>query len=199
MATIFTVLGTMVSAVGTIAAGAAAARAANAQAAQQEHAARVADQKAMQERALAQRAAFEKRREGRLATSTLVARAAASGTSATDPTIIKLGGDIAGRSEYLALSDMARGEQAGRDQEDRAALNRWQAGIARDEAGNAMTSGFLRAGSSILSGANSLFGRYSGAQGGGFVGLRPLTGPAGPSSSIFNDVNRTDPWSHYYG
>ena len=111
MATIFTVLGTVVSAVGTIAAGAAAARQANAQAAAQEHAARIADQKAMQERAVAQRQAFENRREGRLATSTLIARAAASGASATDPTIINLGGDIAGRSEYLALSDMARGDR----------------------------------------------------------------------------------------
>jgi hypothetical protein len=184
-AALFSVLGTMVSAVGTIASGAAAARQANAQAAQQEHAARVADQKAMQERAVAQRQAFEKRREGRLATSGLIARAAASGASATDPTIINLGGDTAGRSEYLALSHMARGEQAGRDQEDRAALNRWQAGIARDEAGTAMASGFLRAGSSILSGASSLFGKSSG---GSFVGLSPLTAP--PTASLFDDYLR---------
>ena len=189
MATIFTVLGTVVSAVGTIAAGAAAARQANAQAAAQEHAARIADQKAMQERAVAQRQAFEKRRDGRLATSTLIARAAASGASATDPTIVNLGGDIAGRSEYLALSDMARGEQGGRDQENRAALARWQAGIARDEAGTAMTSGFLRAGSSILSSASSLFGRYSGVGSGGFVGLSPLTAPAG-TTSLFDDYLR---------
>jgi hypothetical protein len=197
MATIFTVLGTVVSAVGTIAAGAAAARAANAQAAQQEYAARIADQKAMQERAVAQRQAFDKRREGRLATSTLVARAAASGASATDPTIIKLGGDIAGRSEYLALSDMARGEQAGLDQENKAALNRWQAGIARDEADTAMTSGFLRAGSSILSGANSLFGRYSGAGSGGFVGLQPLTAPA--TTGLFENDRRRDFLANFYG
>jgi hypothetical protein len=193
MATIFTVLGTVVSAVGTIAAGAAAARQANAQAAAQEHAARIADQKAMQERAVAQRQAFEKRREGRLATSTLIARAAASGASATDPTIVNLGGDIAGRTEYLALSDMARGEQGGRDQENRAALNRWQAGIARDEAG-------LKMGSSILSAAGSLFDRFSGGRSGGFVGLQPLTAPT--TTSLFDDYlrrSRDNFGSGFYG
>ena len=184
MATIFTVLGTMVSAVGTIAAGAAAARQANAQAGQQEHAARVADQKAMQERAVAQRQAFEKRREGRLATSTLVARAAASGASATDPTIVKLGGDIAGRTEYLAQGHQSQGENEARRLESQAALNRWQAGIARDEADAAMPSAFLRAGSSVLSSASSLFGRYSGAKGGGFVGLAPLTAPVTATLSV---------------
>ena len=146
---------------------------------------------------MAQRAAFEKRREGRLATSTLVARAAASGASATDPTIIKLGGDIAGRSEYRALSDMARGENEGRRWESQAALNRWQAGIARDEADAAMTSGFLRAGSSILSSASSLFQRYSGANSGGFVGLAPLTAPA--TTGLFESDRRRDFLSNYYG
>jgi hypothetical protein len=52
-----------------------------------------------------------------------------------------------------------------------------------------MTSGFLRAGSSILSSASSMFGRYSGAGSGGFVGLAPLTAPSG--SSLFDDYLRS--------
>lgn len=196
MATIFAVLGTVVSAVGTIAAGAAQARQANAQAAAQEHAAQVADQRAMQERAVAQRQSFEKRREGKFAQSTLVARAAASGASATDPTIIKLGGDIAGRSEYMALTDMYRGEQAGRSLEDQAELNRWSAGQLRNEASMAKTGSFIGAGATILSGASSIFGK---AGGGGFAGMQPLTAPA--NTSLFNDdyFKPKSPWGSYYG
>lgn len=204
MATIFTVLGAVVSAVGTIAAGAAASRQANAQAAAQEHAAQVADQKAMQERAVAQHQSFEKRREARFAQSTLLARSAASGASASDPTVISLGENIAERSEYMALTDMYRGEQAGRDQESQAELNRWSAGILRDEADMAMTGGFLRAGSTVLSGASSAFGQYSGARSGGFVGAQPVAA-VGPS--IFGTGTQGGPlfpsnrdyWDRYYG
>lgn len=195
MAPIFMILGTVVSAVGTIASGAAAARQANAQAAAENHAALVADQKAMQERAVGQKQSFEKRREAKFAQSTLLARSAASGASATDPTIIKLGSDIAERSEYMALSDMARGEQAGLDYENKADLSRWKAGIMRDEAKMAMTGGIIGAGSTILSGASSMFSKSGG---GGFAGMQPLTAPAG-GSGMFESDKRRDFWSNYYG
>jgi hypothetical protein len=198
MAPIFMILGTVVSAIGTIASASAAARQANAQAAQQEHAALVADQKAMQERAVAQRQSFEKRREAKYAQSTLTARAAASGGTATDPTIIKLGSDIAERSEYMALTDMARGEQAGLDYENKADLSRWSAGILRDEAGMAKTAGFIGAGSTILSGASSMFGKMSGASSGGYVGFTPQAAPVG-GGGLFPSDQRRDFWSQYYG
>jgi hypothetical protein len=162
MGPIFAILGTVVSAVGTIASGAAAARQANAQAAAAEHAALVADQKAMQERAVGQRQSFEKRREAKFAQSTLLARAAASGASATDPTIIKLGSDIAGRAEYYALSQMASGESAAIARENQAQLDRYSASNQRQQAKSAMMGGFLGAASGVLSGASSAFGKFGG-------------------------------------
>jgi hypothetical protein len=202
MAPVFAILGTVVSAIGTIAGAAASARQANAQAAAENHAALVADQKAMQERAVGQRQSFEKRREARFAQSTLLARAAASGGSATDPTIVKLGSDIAERTEYMALSDMARGEQAGLDYENKADLSRWKAGIMRDEAKMAMTGGIIGAGSTILSGASSIFGKMAGAGSGGFVGLQPQTAQistSGLNGGLFENERRRDFWSQYYG
>lgn len=78
------------------------------------------DQAATESRAASQRQAFEKQRLGRLALSSLTARAASSGGSATDTDAVKIAGDIAGRSEYEALGDLYTGENRARGLTDEA-------------------------------------------------------------------------------
>lgn len=111
------VVGTVVSAVGTIAGGMAAKDMAEHQAAQMEREANTA-------RAIGSREAMDKRKEQRFLLSKLQARAAASGGAADDPTVVDLAGDVAQRGEYEALVAMYRGENRARGMEDQAALTR---------------------------------------------------------------------------
>ena len=60
--------------------------------------------------ATGQRAMLEERRKGELVESTLQARAGASGGTSTDTSVLKLGSDIRGRSEYNALMDLSQGQ-----------------------------------------------------------------------------------------
>ena len=76
-------------------------------------------QDAIETRAAAQREAYEKRHVGKLALSTLIARAASSG-GGTGGNVTKLAERIAERSEYLALSEMFSGESRARRMEDQA-------------------------------------------------------------------------------
>jgi hypothetical protein len=77
---------------------------------------------AMVDRAMAQREALEERRQGRLALSALMARAPSS-----DPGIANLAADIAGESEYRALSAMYSGETGARSREYGASQKQKQA------------------------------------------------------------------------
>ena len=101
-----TVASTAISAAGSIAAGQ------NAQA-MGEHQRQEYAQQGMNATATAQRGMLEERRKTGLVESALQARAAANGGSATSPTALKLGEDIAGRGEYNALMTLS----AGKDQE----------------------------------------------------------------------------------
>lgn len=64
------------------------------------------------DRAMSQRDALEERRQGRLALSSLLARAPSS-----DPTIANLAGNIASDTEYRALSALYSGETGARSRE----------------------------------------------------------------------------------
>jgi hypothetical protein len=75
-------------------------------------------------RATGQRGMFEKQRDTRLLLSRLQARAAASGGSADDPSILALAGQIAQRGEYSALTDMYAGETRALGLEDMAVSDR---------------------------------------------------------------------------
>jgi hypothetical protein len=163
------IIGSVVSAVGAIAAGNAQARAAQAQANALEYDAKIQEQKANQERAVGQRKANEHRHETMLAESKLQTNAAASGASATDPTVIALGAGgvgggrgIAGTGEYYALTEMATGETSARFREDQAAIDRYGAANQRDQASAAQSGGFFKAAGSILGGASSAFGKFGG-------------------------------------
>ena len=124
-----TAAGTGISAYSTIAGSQAASKGLQFQAQAAEQAGQAAQQakefeakqygmQAKEARATAQRGALETRRQGRLLQSTLQARAAAGGGGATDPGVLNLAGDIAGRSEYQALLEMAQGENRARGLED---------------------------------------------------------------------------------
>ena len=73
--------------------------------------------------ATAQRAMEEERRKTGLVESTLQARAAGGGGSATAPSTLNVGGQIARRGEYNALMDLSQGEnqQAGLTNQGQAA------------------------------------------------------------------------------
>ena len=140
-------LGTAVSAVGTIAAGTAQKSAANYQAQQRE-------QQAMESRAAAQRTSMEHQRQTELMQSKLQANAAASGAGAADPTVVKLGEDIASRGEYQSLMDMYQGENRARGLQDQATADRLSGKAAQ-------TGSYFSAAGTIASGAGSFLSKYA--------------------------------------
>jgi hypothetical protein len=138
----------VVAAGGTLLQGASAKGAAGSQALQLE-------QQAGQERASSQRAAAEQRRSTRYLQSRVQALAAASGSDATDPSMVDLVGDIAGEGEYGALTAMYEGESAARGEE-------FAASVARKTGKASETASYLKAGSTLLAGASSWYDKYGG-------------------------------------
>lgn len=144
---VLTVVGSAVTAAGTLSAGANAKASANSQAAQM-------DQQATQARASSQRTMMEHQRQTGLVQSQLQSRAAASGAGAQDETVIKLGSDIAGRGEEQALMDLYNGENTAIGLED--------AARAKRASGKAAQQGsYLSAAGSTLSGLGQGFSRFA--------------------------------------
>lgn len=142
-----TVIGGAVSAVGTLAAGGAAKDASYFKAAQEQQA-------AQESRAASQRQSMEHRRQAGLALSKVQAGAAASGAGASDPGILKIAGDIAGRGEYQSLADMYTGENRARGLEDSAMGDRMSGDAAQ-------TGSYYKAAGTLLSTGGSFYDRYS--------------------------------------
>ncbi len=103
-------------------AGKAEEQAALARQAALEHQAEQARQIAGQERAASQRASYEQRRQARLLSSKALARAAASGAGAGDPTVENILGDIGAEGEFRALAELFMGEDRARNLEMQADL-----------------------------------------------------------------------------
>lgn len=143
-----TLLGTgaVVGAAGQLMAGAAAKESADYRAEQ-------LDMAATESRAASQRQAFERRRAAKLTLSSLQARAAAEGGDASNPGIIKLGGDIASRGEYQALSELYLGENRARGLTDEATASRISGSAAR-------TGSYFSAAGTLASGFGSMLGTY---------------------------------------
>jgi hypothetical protein len=156
LAAVASLVGTAVSAIGTIAAGKAQQNAANYEAAQMEV-------KAKEERASAQRDAMDMARKRRLALSNLQARAAGSGLGAADPTVLDLTGEVAQYGTYQEQLAMYGGES--RSEELKAsAAGRRAAGAA------AMQNAYFGAADTILGGVSSMFNRYGRSAGAGLFG-----------------------------
>ena len=141
-------LGTLGSASAQSAAGKAQQQAANYKAAQE-------GQQATQAIAAGQQNMFQQQRKTALTQSSLVARAAADGGSATDPTVLTLGQDIAGRGEINALDALWQGQDKATGLQAQANADRYNGAVAKQGADMASTG-------TLLSGAGTLFSRFSG-------------------------------------
>lgn len=151
-----TAAGSAVSAMGTIAGGKAAEQAGMATQQSMNFRAKQEEMAAQESRAAAQKIALEKRHEGKLAQSTLQARAAAGGGGADDPTILNLSEDIAGRTEYLSLMEMYKGENRARGLEDQAIGSRMTGDAAFAEGQMKKKAAKLSAIGTIIGGAGSM-------------------------------------------
>ncbi|MDT2024549.1 hypothetical protein [Methylocella sp. CPCC 101449] len=141
-------VGTGIGAASTIAAG-------NQAASDADYKARQLAQQAQESRAASQRQAMEFQRKTDLAGSTLQARAAASGAGATDPDVIRLGEDIAGRGKYQELMSLYQGENRARGLEDAAS--------AAHVSGQAAQKGsYWKAAGTLASGFGSMAAKYGG-------------------------------------
>jgi hypothetical protein len=150
------VVGSLVSAAGTMAAGRAQQQAA-------EYEAQQLEIKGKEERAAAQREGQEHERKKDLTLSTLQARGATSGFSATDPTSLALADEITKYGTYQQQMAMYGGEsrQVGLEA---------QAEGRRMEGRAAVKGAKFAALGTIIGGAGSAFKTMAGAGGGGGTG-----------------------------
>lgn len=155
-----TLASTALSAASTIAGGNAAAQQGQMQQVQYNYRADQQEQAANEARAASQRQAFERRHEAELLGSKLQARAAASGGGATDATVLDLGGDIAGRGELAALTEMYKGENRARGLEMQAEADRYSGEMALIEGQAKKKASRLAAAGTIVGGMGSAFKTY---------------------------------------
>lgn len=106
---------------------------------------------ASERRAIGQRTAAQERKQARLVSSALQARAGGGGL---DPTIVNLEREIAGEGEYRALAALYGSESDARALEFAADAG-MRTSRARSTAYNYQTAG------TILQGAGTMYGRYS--------------------------------------
>ncbi len=156
IATAASIVGLGLQVTGTLAAGKAEKQAAEARAAALEHRAKQAKQAAGQERAASQRASGEQRRHARLVESQALARAAASGAGAADPTVENILGEIGAEGEFRALSELFIGEERARGLETQADINVFEAADQRRAGAFALSSSRTKAFGQTLRGAAKL-------------------------------------------
>lgn len=142
----------------TLAAGEAEQQAANARKVALDHQAEQARQQAGQERATSQRAAIERRRTAKLLESKALARAAASGAGAGDPTAEKILGDIGAEGEFRALAELFVGEDRARGLETQADLRNFEGRQEARAGAVARSASRGTAFSQVFSGLTGAFG-----------------------------------------
>lgn len=124
-------IGAGISAAGTLAGGDIANQAAQMKAAALRSEASLTAQQLTQNasttRAVAQRQALDTRQQARYAEGSLTANAAGGGLSASGSTNVALTGQVASRGEYMALGEMASGENKARGMENEAAFTKYGA------------------------------------------------------------------------
>ena len=161
-------IGTAISAVGTLAAGAQAKAGAEFQAAQ-------LDQQAAEEKAAAQREAMQVRKERDFVLSRQQAVAAGSNLGALDETVMDLAGDVTQQAAYQEAMVMYGGES-------RARGRRMQAASARLEGKAAQTGAMFSAAGTLAKGIGSFAADW---------GARPAATPA------YVSARYQDPWLGY--
>lgn len=142
-------IGSVVSAAGTIAAG-------DAQKQADDYRAKQLAQQATQAQAAGQQAGFDKSLQEKYVASKLQAGASASGAGAgaSDPTVLKLGSDIAGRGEQQALMDMWSGQNQSVGLQNESQTETYSGQLAQDGA----ETGAL---GTIIGGIGSGFDKYA--------------------------------------
>jgi len=154
------VLGMFQQSAGAKQAGAAAKTNAEAQANAAEFQAKQLEQQAGQSMATGQRQSMEQLRQAKLVQSRAIALAAASGAGASDPTVVRLMGQIGAEGAYRAGVAMYQGEEQARQMRLKAAGARYE-GEAALISGQARSDAYSTASTaSLLSGAGTLFARY---------------------------------------
>lgn len=141
LSAVFGLIGTAVSAVGSIYSGVQAKASADFEA-------KSMKQKGDAELAIGQREAIKRRKEKEFALSRNRAIAAASGGGTADESITALDAKIEQEGEYNALVDMYKGKQARNDLYTGAA-------VKKIEGKSALTSSYITAASGIYSGLSS--------------------------------------------
>lgn len=155
-----TAAGAATSAAGTIMGGNAAAEAGRMGQVAQQFKAQQLNQQAVQSRAVAQRQALETGLKTTYALSELQAKAGSSGGGASDPGVISLTGQVAGRGKYLALADMYEGENRARGLEAEAEGAEFTGNALRIEGEEKRSASRYAAAGTILGGAGSMFKQY---------------------------------------
>lgn len=153
--------GGALSAGGTIMGGNAAAQAGQSQQQAQYFKATQEDMAAQESRASSQRTALDKGRDTTLLLSKLQANAASSGGGASDPGVLNIAGDIAGRGEYESLLDMYKGENRARGLEDEATGSRMTGDAALAEGKAKQSASYLSAAGTLIGSAGSAYRSYN--------------------------------------
>jgi hypothetical protein len=141
MAGALAVIGTVASTVGTVIGGISSYNASKAQA-------KAMEIEAQQRRASSQRQAEQKSKEANLIMSRQLAVAAASGSGASDPTVVDLMSRTAGEGAFQASTIRYGGEEEARGLQN-------QASFTRAEGRNRLFASFIDSGSTMLGGANA--------------------------------------------
>lgn len=120
--------------------------------------------KAGQERAVSQQRAIDERRQARLAGSRARAVAAASGGSATDPTVMDILAALRGEGEYNAQSALYEGDEAAKGLEAQAnnaiAEGQYAAATGRYKAKAIKRAGYMETVGTVLEGGASFYDKY---------------------------------------
>lgn len=153
--TVGATLGTAFSALSMIGDFMSAKNTAKAQAQQGAYENKVAQQNAIQAEAESQRAAIERRREGALAESSLVAMAAAGGGGTSDPTVAKLREDIMTQSEKNFQAELYSGKSRGDAYRQQGAMAAYQGQLDAKATKSAATS-------ALIGGTVGLMAKYGG-------------------------------------
>lgn len=164
--------GTLMKAYGQMREGRQARKAGELRAEQLAFNAREAERLALRVRAVSQRRAAEELRQGRLVASANLARAAASGASVSDPTVVKLLADAEAEFTYRANIALFEGEAEARRLRVEAALGRVSGAQARLAGLEEERGARFAAIGSVLTGGASLYSKYGGG------------GPSGDSALI---------------
>src|SRR6185437_4206868 len=156
-----TAIGGGISAGGTLAGGSYAAAAGRAQNQAAQFEAGQIDSNAGQAIASGQRQMMDTEQRTRLAESSAIARAGASGVSADVGSPAAITGSIASRGSYQAMMDMFNGQSTATGLENRAAGVRYGGELAEMEGEEKQSASYLAAGGALASSAGGMASTYA--------------------------------------